>query len=148
MKISLEWLEEYLPGAVGMGGERAGEALMGGGLPVETVEKVGEDVVMDVEVTSNRSDCLSHVGVARELGALVNRAARGVSANPKESGAAASGVTSVRIEAPELCPYYSARVIRNVRVGPSPAWMVRRLEAVGLRAINNVVDVTNYVLFE
>jgi phenylalanyl-tRNA synthetase beta chain len=148
MKISLEWLEEYLPGARGLGGERAGEALMGGGLPVETIERVRDDVVIDVEVTSNRSDCLSHVGVARELGALVNKAARGVSAEVKESGASASGATSVRIEAPDLCPYYCARVIRNVKVGPSPGWMVRRLEAIGLRAINNVVDVTNYVLFE
>src|SRR4051812_11519117 len=66
MKISLEWLEEYLPDARGIGAERAAEALMNGGLPVESIERAGEDTVIDVEVTSNRADCLSHVGVARE----------------------------------------------------------------------------------
>src|SRR5206468_4331211 len=60
----------------------------------------------------------------------------------------ASSVTSVRIEAPHLCPHYTARIIRNVKIGPSPDWMVRRLEAIGVRSINNVVDVTNYVMFE
>jgi phenylalanyl-tRNA synthetase beta chain len=148
MKTSLQWLEDYLPGARELGAERAAEALMNGGLPVESIEKVGDDTVLDVEVTSNRSDCLSHLGVARELGALVNKPWRGVTPKVKESATPASAVTSVRIEAPDLCPYYCARLIRGAKIGPSPAWMVRRLEAVGLRPINNVADVTNYVLFE
>src|SRR5688572_6501926 len=77
MKISLEWLEQDLPGAArDVGAARAADALMNGGLPVETVERVGDDTVIDVEVTSNRADCLSHVGVARELGALLNRASK------------------------------------------------------------------------
>jgi phenylalanyl-tRNA synthetase beta chain len=148
MKISLQWLEDYLPGATALGPQRAADALMNGGLPVETIETIGDDTVIDVEVTSNRSDCLSHVGVARELGALVSKPWRGVTPKPKESASSASAATSVKIEAPDLCPYYSARVIRGVKIAPSPPWLGRRLEAVGLRPINNVVDVTNYVLFE
>lgn len=149
MKISLDWLGEYLPGAEReVGAERAGEALMNGGLPVETIERVGDDTMIDVEVTSNRADCLSHVGVGRELAALLGREFRGVAPKVKEGGTASSSVTSVEDQAADLCPYYSARVIRGVKVGPSPAWMVKRLEAVGLRSINNVVDVTNYVLLE
>ena len=146
MKISLEWLSEYLPGP--LTADEAAEALTHGGLPVELIEKHGNDTVIDVEVTSNRGDCLSHVGVARELGALLNRHVTTPQAKVKEISAASSSATSVKNEAPHLCPLYTARVIRNLRIGPSPAWMVRRLEAVGLRSINNVVDVTNYVMFE
>ena len=149
MKISLEWLEQYLPGAArDVGVERAADALMNGGLPVETVERVGDDTVIDVEVTSNRADCLSHLGVARELGALLGKPSKIVEPVVTEVTAPASGATSVEIRDRDLCPYYSARVIRGVKVGASPAWMVRRLEAIGLRSINNVVDVTNYVLME
>ena len=146
MKISLEWLSEYLPGP--LEAEAAGDALTHGGLPVEVFERHGDDTVIDVEVTSNRGDCLSHVGIARELSALLNREFRDMRAEAKESTAAASGAIAVEIEAHNLCPHYVARVIRNVKIGPSPAWMARRLEAVGLRPINNVVDVTNYVMFE
>ena len=146
MKISLEWLSEYLPGP--LAAEAAGEALTHGGLPVEVFEKHGQDTVIDVEVTSNRGDCLSHVGIARELSALLNREFREVRPDVRESSAAASDAIGVKIDAPNLCPHYTARVIRNVKIGPSPAWLSRRLEAVGLRPINNVVDVTNYVMFE
>jgi phenylalanyl-tRNA synthetase beta chain len=117
-------------------------------LPVEHVNAAGDDVVLDVEVTSNRADCLSHVGVARELAALLDREFKDVQISVRGSAEDVTNVTSVRIDAPQLCPHYTARVIRNVKVGPSPDWMVRRLEAVGLRSINNVVDVTNYVMFE
>jgi phenylalanyl-tRNA synthetase beta chain len=146
MKISLEWLQNYLPGLLEV--QAAGEALTHGGLPVENFEKHGADDVIDVEVTSNRGDCLSHVGVARELAALLDRPFQDVNPQARESSTPASGTTAVSIEAPDLCPHYIARVIRGVKIGPSPAWMVRRLEAVGLRSINNVVDVTNYVMFE
>ncbi|HEY2588191.1 MAG TPA: phenylalanine--tRNA ligase subunit beta [Tepidisphaeraceae bacterium] len=146
MRISLEWLQDYLPGP--LDAERAGDALTHGGLPVEEFEKHGNDTVIDVEVTSNRGDCLSHVGVARELAALLNREFRDVRPEVKESATPASQATSVRIDALNLCPHYTARIIRNVKIGPSPAWLARRLEAVGLRPINNVVDVTNYVMFE
>jgi phenylalanyl-tRNA synthetase beta chain len=139
MKISLEWLSDYLPGAAReIGAEKAADALMNGGLPVETIEKIGDDTMIDVEVTSNRADCLSHVGVARELAALLNRRSVTVEPRVQESSKPVAGATSVAVEAPELCPYYLARVIRGVKIGPSPAWMVRRLEAIGVRSINNV----------
>jgi phenylalanyl-tRNA synthetase beta chain len=147
MKVSLEWLQEYLPGSLAP--EQAAEALTQGGLPVETIERHGADTVIDVEVTSNRGDCLSHLGVAREVGALLSRETRDVQPPAFEpAGGEAATVTSVRIDAPELCPHYTARVLHNVKVRPSPPWLARRLEAVGLRPINNVVDVTNYVMLE
>jgi phenylalanyl-tRNA synthetase beta chain len=147
MKTSLEWLSEYLPSPLDP--QAAAEALTHGGLPVESIESHGGDSVIDVEVTSNRGDCLSHVGVARELSALLGREFRDLKPQAQESAtAAAADLTSVAIEAPQLCPHYTARVLRNVKIKPSPAWMIRRLEAVGLRPINNVVDVTNYVMFE
>lgn len=141
----MEWLGQYLPG--GLTGESAGDALTNGGLPVEEMERIGDDTVIDVEVTSNRGDCLSHVGVARELGALLRRDVT-PPAIADEPGSPETPPATVRIDAQELCSYYSARVIRNVKVGPSPGWMKRRLEAIGVRSINNVVDVTNYVMFE
>ena len=146
MKISLEWLAQYLPGA--LDAQQAAEALTHGGLPVEVIEKVGEDTVIDVEVTSNRSDCLSHVGVARELAALLNREFRNVVPAIKEKGPQIFTATRVQIDALDLCPHYTARVIRGVKIAPSPGWMQRRLEAVGIRPVNNVVDVTNYVMME
>jgi phenylalanyl-tRNA synthetase beta chain len=106
------------------------------------------DTVIEVEVTPNRADLLSHVGIARELAALLDLPQpkmRQIGAKP-QSGREDSSV--VRLESPEGCPFYSARVLRGVRVGPSPGWLRQRLEAVGLRSINNVVDVTNYVLLE
>jgi len=147
MNVSLEWLQEYLPGPLRP--QQAAEALTHGGLPVENTQQHGADTVIDVEVTSNRGDCLSHLGVARELSALLGREFRDLKPKAAESGTAdASSLTSVGIEAPELCPHYTARVVRNVKIGPSPTWLSRRLEVIGLRPINNVVDVTNYVMFE
>ena len=143
MKISLEWLSQYLPGPLDP--ERAVDALTNGGLPVEVIEQVAGDTVIDVEVTSNRGDCLSHVGVARELAALLDRAFKDVVPAAAEAAAPAAGAVAVRIDAPDLCPHYTARVIRGVKIGPSPAWMQQRLEAVGLRPINNVVVYFNPV---
>lgn len=147
MKVTLEWLAEFLPGEP-LDAQRCAEALTFGGLPVENIETVGADTVLDVEVTSNRGDCLSVLGIASELSALLDRPLRVVEPKPLESGPDTTTVTSVRIDRPDLCPLYIARLIRDVKVGPAPAWMIRRLEAIGCRAINNIVDVTNYVLFE
>lgn len=154
MKISLEWLAEYLPGP--LDAQTAADALTFGGLPVEVIDQVptadgkAVDTVIDVEVTSNRGDCLSHVGVARELGALLSREFKAVQPSATESATAGSTADAiqVRIDATKLCSHYTARVIKGVRIAPSPDWMQRRLLAVGLRPINNVVDVTNYVMFE
>jgi phenylalanyl-tRNA synthetase beta chain len=144
MKTSLNWLRDFLANVPSA--DDAADALMRGGLPVESIEKHGDDTVLDVEVTSNRADCLSHLGVAREIAALMNVQLNDKLPTPETKRT--SDVTSVRIDAPQLCQHYTARVIRNVKIGPSPDWMVKRLEAIGVRAINNVVDVTNYVMFE
>jgi phenylalanyl-tRNA synthetase beta chain len=146
MKISCEWLGEYLqpvPDA-----QAAGEALTHGGLPVESIEKAGTDTVIDVEVTSNRSDCLCHVGVARELVALKGGTFKEVLVEAPEIDQPVTDAVRVEISSLQLCPHYTARLIRGVRIGPSPQWLVRRLEAVGIRPISNVVDVTNYVMME
>ncbi len=147
MKTSVHWLSDFLPGS-SIDPQTVADALMNGGLPVESIESHGSDRVLDVEVTSNRADCLSHVGVAREIAALTKRTFVEPKIELTESAEQTQSATSVRIDAPHLCPHYTARIIRNVKIGPSPAWMVKRLEAIGLRAINNVVDVTNYVMFE
>jgi phenylalanyl-tRNA synthetase beta chain len=146
MKISMNWLADYLPGP--LEAEVAAEALTHGGLPVESIETIDGDSVLDVEVTSNRGDCLSHLGIARELSALLGRPFQEPAISAPEAADRIQSLTSITIEAPELCPHYTARLLRGVKIGPSPHWMVQRLEAVGLRSINNVVDVTNYVLFE
>ena len=146
MNISCEWLTDFLtpvPPA-----REAGETLTMGGYPVENFDNIGGVDVIDVEVTSNRPDLLCHAGVARELAALGGGKFSLKNASPREAGPAVVDATSVTIEATDLCPHYTARIIRGVKVGPSPDWMQKRLEQVGLRPINNLVDVTNYVLFE
>lgn len=107
-----------------------------------------EDHILEVAVTPNRGDCLSHWGVAREVAALTGAPLRLKVAKPREAGASIRTLTSVTVEAPDLCPRYAARVIRGVKIGPSPIWLRRRLELCGLRSVSNVVDATNYVLLE
>ena len=98
--------------------QAAADALTNGGLPVDAIETVGPDTVIDVEVTSNRSDCLSHIGIARELAALLNREFTDPPA-ASDKTAGPSGLAGLRIESPQLCPHYTARVIRNVKIGPA-----------------------------
>jgi phenylalanyl-tRNA synthetase beta chain len=106
------------------------------------------DTVVELEVTPNRPDCLSMAGVAREVGAVFELVSRVPAQSPVESGAPAHVSCAVTIEDEELCPRYTARVIKGVTIGPSPQWLVERITAAGARPINNVVDITNYVMFE
>jgi len=106
------------------------------------------DTVLELEVTPNRPDCLSMVGVAREVGAVTDRVARVPSASVAEPGEDVAASVSVTIDDPDLCPRYTARLVRGVEVGPSPGWLAERVAAAGARPINNVVDVTNFVMFE
>ncbi len=111
----------------------------------------GGDTIIDWEITPNRPDWLSHYGIARETAAVFNCAEKLSPPplnEPAPSSVSAEDVASVRIEAPDLCPRYTARIVRGVTVAESPAWLKRRLEAVGIRPINNIVDITNYVLME
>lgn len=108
-----------------------------------------DDVVLDIAVTPNRGDCLSILGLAREVGALFGLKVKPPRAKPLSAPRFAESVgLSVEILAPELCPRYAARMMRRVKVGPSPAWLRRRLELCGMRPVSNVVDVTNYVMLE
>ena len=143
------------PDEIGLGGEHSGLLILTNrpelGLPINTVLPPG-DTVFDVEITPNRPDCQSHLGIARELAAWF----RLPLTYPQEkfrgdvSGAPARPdlLAGVSVESPEDCPLYTAHVIAGVKIGPSPAWLQDRLTAVGLRPINNVVDVGNYVMLE
>jgi phenylalanyl-tRNA synthetase beta chain len=146
MIVSWEWLREYVRLEAPL--EEAVRRLTMAGLKVESRQEVGTDWAIDVEVTSNRPDCLGHLGIARELSVLFGQPLQLPQPKPAESASKTSEATSVTIESPELCPQYTARLIRGAKVGPSPAWLVRRLQTIGQPSINNVVDVTNYVLME
>jgi phenylalanyl-tRNA synthetase beta chain len=146
MKISLDWLREFVEIAVEP--HELKEHLKGLGLGAESALAAGEDWIFDLEITTNRPDCLSHYGVGRELSALYQKPLTRPAVTVKESGTSAASEVSIEIQDPGLCARYCGRVLRNVQVAPSPAGLRNRLEAVGIRSINNVADVTNYVLME
>ncbi len=107
-----------------------------------------DDTLFELEITPNRPDCLSLIGVAREIRAETGNPLKLPHVDFSEDGTDVREVTSVTIEAPDLCPRYAARVIRGVKIGQSPAWLQQRLESVGIGVINNIVDITNFVLME
>ncbi len=146
MKISLDWLRDYID--IDLKAEEIAEILSNLGLSCEGIEHLEDDVVIDVEVTSNRGDCLSHIGIARELAAATGKELRLPEIRLDETGRPASDFVQVEIREPDLCRRYTARVVEGVKIGPSPAWVQKRLEAVGMRSVNNVVDATNYAMME
>ena len=151
MQFSRNWLAEYVDW--GAGGAPAApelaQRLTDAGHAVERVEPAGDDVLLDVDVTTNRPDCMNHLGLARELAVLYGRPLRWPSLPPEPPAVPAQGgVVTVAIDDPKLCRRFVALVVRGVTIGPSPEWLVKRLAAVGVRSINNVVDVTNFVLWE
>ena len=146
MKVSLNWLSDYIE--TGLDTEKVVEVLGDLGFPCEGMENVGDDTVLDVEVTSNRGDCLSLLGIARELAAATGKELKIPEVSPNESDKDVTEFAAVEIAEPKLCPRYTARIIEGVKVGPSPDWLCKRVEAVGLRSVNNVVDATNYVMIE
>ncbi len=146
MIISTNWLADYVqaPGSV----DDMVERLLMSGLNHESTTVVGDDTAVEIEVTSNRPDCLGHIGVAREVAVLFGRPLHVPDPRPLEGVGEVARSVSVEILSPEICPCYTARVIRGVKVGPSPKWLVDRLATVGVASVNNVVDVTNYVMLE
>ena len=146
MLVSWDWLKQYVTLDVSV--EEMSERLTMSGLNLEEFHAVGNDFCIDLEVTSNRPDCLGHLGVAREAAVLLGQTLKVPAASPKCGTTPVSSVTSVVIECPDLCPQYQARIIRGAKIGPSPAWLVQRLATVGIASINNIVDITNYVLME
>jgi phenylalanyl-tRNA synthetase beta chain len=146
MLVSWNWLKQYVH--LDMPHAELERRLMMAGLNHESTEEVGGDLAIDLEVTSNRPDCLGHIGIAREVAVLFGRELKLPAAQPREGKTPVEKLVKVRIDCLDLCYRYTARVIRGVKVGPSPSWMVRRLQTVGLTPINNVVDISNYVLME
>ena len=146
MDISYNWLRELTDVTLAPR-ELAGRLTMAG-LAVDAVREAGDDYVLELDLTSNRPDCLSHLGVAREAAALTGGAVRLPGLAAGRAAGRAEQFTFVEIEDPELCPRYAARVVRGVKIGPSPAWLARRLQAIGQRPINNVADITNFVMHE
>ncbi|XZE21529.1 phenylalanine--tRNA ligase subunit beta [Pirellulaceae bacterium SH449] len=146
MLVSWEWLSDYVNLTVAH--EEMATRWAMTGLNHESTSIVGGDPVIDLEVTSNRGDCLGHVGVAREAAVLLKQELRIPQPKPAESAKTTNSVVSVENRYADGCPRYIARVIKGVKVGPSPEWLQRRLAAIGVKSINNVVDATNYVMFE
>jgi phenylalanyl-tRNA synthetase beta chain len=146
MLISLNWLKEYVPLAIPA--DELAMRLMMAGLNHEQSQPIGDDIQIELEVTSNRPDCLGHLGVAREASVLYDVSLTMPAAQPPQGKTPIADLVSVSIDCPELCPRYIARVVRGVRIGPSPAWLVNRLKTIGIASINNVVDVSNYVMME
>lgn len=146
MKFPTGWISEYVD--LPADEKVAAEAFTLSGSEVEGIESVMGESVFDFGITVNRPDCMNVYGLAREAGVLFDKPLREPESECAESDPAVETLTSVKVEAPELCPRYAARVITGVKVGESPDWMRRRLELCGLRPVNAVVDVTNYLLLE
>jgi phenylalanyl-tRNA synthetase beta chain len=146
MFISYEWLKELTDTKLTPAQLR--DRLTMVGLAIDAVEEHKDDAVLDVEVPSNRPDCLSHVGIAREVAVIEKGHMRLPASEPPKTEGRSAEFTSVEIKDPDLCPRYAARLVRGVKIGPSPDWLVKRLETIGQRPINNVADITNYVLHE
>jgi phenylalanyl-tRNA synthetase beta chain len=146
MKIVYPWLKEFVD-AKAPAAELSSRLSLAG-MAVDSVEESAAGPVLDVEVTANRPDCLGHYGLAREVAAIYRLPVKPLAPKFQECADKVSNAGRVEIEAPELCGRFTARIMRGVKVQPSPDWLRRRLEAIGQNSINNVVDVTNYVMME
>jgi phenylalanyl-tRNA synthetase beta chain len=146
MKIVYNWLKEFVDATAPVTELRSRLSLAG--VAIDSVEESAAGPVLDAEITANRPDCLGHFGMAREVAAIYRLPVKALQPKLKEAAIQVSDATRVEIEAPELCGRYTARILRGVKIQPSPDWLRQRLEAIGQNSINNVVDVTNYVMFE
>ncbi len=146
MKVLYNWLKEFVE--LTAAPEELRTRLSLSGTAVEALEQTAAGPLLDAELTSNRADCLGHYGIAREAAVLYGLPLKRVDPRPRESSEQVAAATRVQIDSPELCGRYTARVLRGVKVGPSPDWLRQRLEALGQASINNVVDATNYVMLE
>jgi phenylalanyl-tRNA synthetase beta chain len=146
MKVSIEWLQEYVDLPEDLARLRADLTMAG--LVVESVTEAHGAPVLEIEISSNRPDCLSYLGIAREIAALYEKPIRHAPAARVLRLKKERIPYSIEILDPDSCPRYVGLVLDHIRVAPSPVWMQRRLEASGVRPVNNVVDITNYVLLE
>jgi len=146
MKISCHWMADLI--ALDEPPDRLAADLSMLGLPVDAMERLSHDTLIDIDVTANRPDCLSHLGIARELSALYHEPLRRRAPAALDAGRDAAPAPAITIEDPDLCARFCGVRITGVRVAPSPCWLQERLLAVGQRPINNLVDITNYILLE
>jgi phenylalanyl-tRNA synthetase beta chain len=146
MKVVYNWLKDFVD--VTAAPKELASRLALSGTNIGSVENGPHGAVIDAEVGSNRPDCLGHYGIAREVAAIYKLLLKHVSPKPAESAAKASDAVKVEIQSPDLCGRFTARVIRNVKIQPSPKWLKDRLEASGVASISNVVDISNYVMLE
>jgi phenylalanyl-tRNA synthetase beta chain len=146
MKILYNWVKEFVDFTASAAELRA--RLSAAGIAVDAIDETPAGPVLDAEITINRPDCLGHYGIAREVAALYRLRVKGVTPKLREAADKVESVTRVEIECPELCGRYTARILRGVKVQPSPDWLKQRLEALGQNSINNVVDATNYAMLE
>jgi phenylalanyl-tRNA synthetase beta chain len=146
MKVVYNWLKDFVD-ATAPPHELASRLALSG-TNIGGIENGPHGAVIDAEVSSNRPDCLGHYGIAREVGAIYKLPLKHVSPKPAESAAKAGDAVKVEIQSPDLCGRFTARVIRGVKIQPSPKWLKDKLEASGVASISNVVDVSNYVMLE
>ena len=146
MKVVYNWLKEFVEAKAAAADARTRLSLCG--VAIDAIDETAAGPVLDAEITSNRPDLLGHYGIAREVATIYRLPLKSVQPKLKESSEKAADAARVDIEAPELCGRFTARVMRGVKVQPSPDWLRQRLEAIGQNSINNVVDITNYVMFE
>ena len=145
MKVTYNWLKNFVD--IKITPQELADKLTMAGLEVVALEKVEGDFVLEIEITSNRPDWLSVLGIAREVAAITGEKLK-LDAAGKSKPQASSIKKLIIIEDKKDCPLYTARIIKNIKVGSSPEWLSKRLELVGCRSVNNIVDITNYVLFE
>src|SRR6266849_1300524 len=146
MKVVYNWLKDFVD--VAATPRELASRLALSGTNIGGVENGAHGAVIEAEVSSTRPDCLGHYGIAREVAAIYKLPLKHVSPKPAEGAAKASDAVKVEIQSPELCGRFTARVIRNVKIQPSPKWLKDRLEASGVASISNVVDISNYVMLE
>lgn len=144
MKVPFSWLREYIEGEIEL--KTTADALTMSGLEVGSIDEIEGDHVLDLEITPNRSDCLSIVGIAREIKAIFKLKLKKPFFQIKEE--LKDDSFKISIADPELCYRYAGRIIKGVKVSKSPDWLRLKLEKAGIRSINNIVDITNYVLLE
>ncbi|MFH1075939.1 MAG: phenylalanine--tRNA ligase subunit beta [Pseudomonadota bacterium] len=146
MKLSLNWLHEYVD--INVDVEQLAYRLTMSGLEVDSIEKIPGDTILDVDLTPNRSDCLSFIGISREIAGFLKKKLRYPEIKISEAGDPICDSASVTIEALDQCFRYAARLVFGVKIAQSPLWLKNRLESIGVRPVNNVVDVTNFVMME
>jgi len=161
MKFTYNWLKDFVE--IKIAPQALAQKLTMAGLEVTSLEECDGDFVFEIEVTANRPDCLSVIGIAREVAAITNKKLKlprlvhgpqstvhSQAEKKKIYGLSTMDyrLLSINIENKKDCPLYTAKIIRDVKVGPSPDWLKKRLELIGCRSVNNIVDITNYILFE